>query len=1127
MINIYNLIKSVKEGKLSFNSFNLRIKKADSDITMTPEEQRREQENIIQREQSQGIELPKGKVDPAAEWLAQQEQGDAVQRSIQGVSIEQEKAILNWIENNRYEMENQSRESEMIAGPLDLSDKLEESPYFLADKNLYDIIGNDGTLNKIVAQAIIDNTDINKLDHANIFVDTMLAKSSILAQLDTREYVDKAEKAEDALQPKITKGDDYSVAQPLTDQIGNVLPDPHLELEFMKKYRDPVLHAQEKEKLQDAIGGMSFDRLTDQPETSAEYMLGSPEGGAVKDQRMNFFLKNLEHLQGVMDENLQAVLNEQLPDMGLGVHQTGDISNDMGVVSRGEAGPGSQGRLLNILHNTKGAELLDILKNLITESHPDVYEWVGSNIFSKREGPEVQESQIIDSNKDLGATLEDRGVAKQEPKSIYEDYQVSEILGDIGNEYLKPTLKKSKEIMQGVVNRMSSHYVDDFKDAISIDMSQMKKKDLPALQKRINTAKNTYYMSEIFRSFSLPIIEHMDYMFSQKSKKSTRPGEKIDVGENENLLSILYKSSDGKIHIPDGLKDDLYDPIERPSDKNRKYYDRLKKEEAMGLKPPAPDDIEGIVGRYMNRMKNGSAKPFVPDWSKMINYRYPAKMLKEMGELKDKIKTTAAEQGIKPGSYGDDLGGVLAHYVRPLDEGVSTEQGNKPSTLDQSSTLDQFAGVVNSKVDKGRVIKKGDSEAEKAKKRNDFVYMTLLQPDEQVRWLQTLGSQKGKQHAARGEGSFHNLKSIIGGQSYKMFGHMANKKEEVESAATQSLIERASNDIGFRPTSEDLQLMQKDIKEYDISTRVILGLLDHHSSLRNFLDDGNKINAIDNKGRTNTELYYDLRGVDPPGYIKNMIDIDKTRREVLNIEKSQGQLKDSYWFNNFQKKFEEFDPIIRAEESIKERLDKANDQLNGVNAMYSDKVRHILNNPKEKIPDIQFNKRIRNIERLYGPEKAAEIDNKVREWDANYTGIPLSSKVYTLLGYKSYADSLAKFTQLKKNIENGYESPKTKKFVDGKKQVDAKVINVKNDLREMIETNRDMLISHNQDPDRLLKGLGLLKEAYTVAIRKIMALENMKNNSMKFASAGYTDYIDSRINRAKMKFDYYFNSLFS
>ncbi len=1065
MFNIHKLIKSVKDGKLSFYSFNSRMKKfaifADDDWS---------DEAIEWRLQQRDEERSKVPVQPvvqeapvATTTTPQPDQPSPLPEDMKLLSF-------NWVANERRDMEDLARY------PVeDILMKMEEGAYFRAAPGLWELIGNNRDRHDALVSYVVDTTKVKDVAKATIFVDTFMNNSK-----EFKGGIDEASAREKA-ESELTRQEEAKI---LSDQAKkekalevdiyaypNELSEPGLDQIFDKMWIS--LPIEKKREVYSLIG--NFSKLPNQPYDASRYRFGPTEGNV--NQRINFFLKYPEHLHGVMDSSLSDILNTRLPEGGLDVGggTPVEIMNSLKNIKNENVQPKTKGKVINILTNEKGEELYSILEGLIKSGHPNIYKWLSAPIFNPEMTKELSTNVGDEDMKGDGEDYGDVVPALKKP-DVFEQYESSEVLGKIGTDYISPILENAQGVMHGAMGDMLSSSVDAYNNAPTAEYK--------------NEALENYSLAETINSFNLPIINHIRRLFANKSRVKGDKG-------GEDPLATLFTDKFGKISLPEGVVHNIVQPIEGEEEE----------EKALGIEPPTLDDTKGMVDRYIRRIRTGKVPPFSPSWKDMVSHQYPVDALKQMGKLKEGIRDIAKSKNITP--EGHQFGDIINHFDKAL--------GNK----DGSPTLADFAGSNET-----------DSREVRSKKIDDFIYMTLSQSGFHIEWLDKLGFQKEKEgrEAFSENRSFHNLLSIIGGKYYKFFGHLANKKGAASYVKESDELIYKMTHQNYQPTFEESRMVnnaqnytKEDVeksKDYtDGALDVIIGLLDHHGDIRNFLKNGSAINRVDRKRRTNTELYYSLMGKEMPEYIKAMVDIHKlglSQSGKKDAKTKMPKIDSKSWYGQLFQEYGKFDPIIRGREKAQVNLDREEEK----------EMAHYQKYNKKLLNEKTYKLKLNAIGRKLGADAMNEVASTVQEWAArDNIDERLPDEMYTNLGYGKLVEGKEKIAKRKKQIEEGYTSAKGKR-VPGIKDLDEKSIEIKNNLKTIIEQNQAELAQSGMDIETLLPRLRLAYTAYNRALFKIASLEKMKKHNVKFASVNNVDYLDLQIAKAKTEFDHYFNSLF-
>jgi hypothetical protein len=1110
MINIHKLIKSVKSGKLSFNSFNLRIKKADAadDYIKKMEEERQKKEQMELSKVPGGVpakvpaNVPGGVPAKVPANVPGGVLPDVSDQPPQEISPKERGVLRTWIINNKTDMENEARKStEQLK-----KDMKEGVLPFLADINVYKLVHDNKIAHDILVSDIGEMTDGIDVAKANVFVDTSLFNSKKFfdelrdapgeVEGDTPEEVGSIQAKGDAEIARIAALEEVKKEEAMQrklkkNQFARVdpLPDPELDKAFIGKWYSMVQKSErdssaaaELEAAKDIMG--EFGHIPDEPSNASYYRFGHMQEGQVVDQKINFFLNYPQHLSQVVDDELRLILKVELKkaNVDVGDGALTEIMNSLTNLKGEGVTGGMKGQAVRILTKLRGQKLYDILRGLIEKGDKDIYDWVGKRIHGKErvKGLGVERTRQGDpevSSANVGIEGDEDKRKPADVRDIYLEHQASEIVGHIAGKYLSPDAKNAHAVMKSGLGRMSSDTINKFKTSKGKDKKE---------------ALDNYNTSEELLAFSMPMIDHLDGLFKNKGEKLLRDPKQM-----------AFRNKKGKIFLP---KDIVRDVTRGPT------VDEL----ADGEEQIPIDDYPRLSDRYMERVRKGTAKSIVPKWSSLVSVNYPVEVFKKMSKLKQNIKQIAKVNKIAPDS-AESFDIVRKHLPGMLTGGLDT--------------LSDFAGV-----------EEGDSNEEQKSKIDNFIYMTLSQSDFHVKWLGDLGPLiEGKPSKAKTDrAAYDNILSSLGGKVFKLFGYLANEKDMAEDIMrSEELLKKAYSPEYKLNQAEIDQLNQmqpftEEDKERskmytDGALTVAIGLLDQSLPLRNFLVNGSRINKIDRKRRTNTELYYSLRGIEPPPVIKAILEISNKGREKAEEKAARGEIsrpklettphyEGGSWYEQFFQKYKTFDPIIRAKQEAVDKYKKV-DRLE--DELYQAKNQIILKNIGGK----KYDEKLKLIK---DERYRQEIKGIIEEWRAGPSTEHLDSTVYKALGFNTFDQQLKKFEKQRKKIENGLPNPKKINQI-GMKRLKLKALEVNNDLKAILldPENQIGLEEAGFDTKDLIKRLKLARKAYDRAMFKIAALEEMKKHNVKFASVNNIDYLDLQIAKVKTDFDNYFRSLFS
>ncbi len=1116
MINIHKLIKAVKKGTLSFDPFNLRIKRADS----------------LQEQQSDQAEIDRinRNIVEQKQRADEKSQKDAFESGqTDAVDVPQDFAmkVNDFLDRYREDIENLAR-----TGVI-------EDSQFLADTSLYNAMRYNRSYQNAMIQSITQQTAVTDPDVARKVVDVINAKSEDIkrqfqqrkqeGEAAIREQVghatfDEAGPSAWALeQQKKQQGEGYveraeesiveQEEQPVEKEDYNIKdyskpvkwPDPHIEFEFITRYNNAT--PEEKSVAQKIIGAKHIRtedfELQEVPEAlsdAAVYKLGAPSDKAWADQRMNFFLAFPQHF--TIDADLMQAFSEGLQQIkvDLGTDQLENVSTNIhSILDDKQRDPRTHRTLMNILNNERAPALYETLKGLVEEQNPDIYKWLSPVVNSEKLGVSWNDGVGGAGVANMGLTP---GGKKDAPivMDAYEQHQYSNVLGKISGVYVAPMVEDAHEVMKSALGDMRVDTIDKFKQIQQMEMpvDKQAKKDFVRDKKMI---VEQYDIAEAMHAFGIPIMAHVSTLLASKSKL-------VGGDEEENPLMAIYKTKEGSIRIPETIVQDI--------------IKKLPGEAEIPL-----EDTNALAKRYIQRMKVGTAAPYMPDWNKLVTHQYPVEIFQRMGNIKKKIREYA--NSIKK-KY--DVSDTMSDAAK--EEAITGDV-----RVHFGDQVSDFAGVS---LD--------DKESIKRKKEEDFIYMTLNQSNAHVNWLTDLGSRKEgkilKNVAEGGRNAHHNLKAFMQDHSYKSFGYLANKKDAalyVEEA--KELMEKMTH-RGHNPTSREIKLMNaaqnftdEDIemaKDYtDDALSTVLGIFGNHSNMRKFRRSGSSINAADKKGRTNTELYYYLRGEKMPEHIGTLADIYKKGIEQsTQIDNRTGEpkIEKGSWFHTFFNKFEEFDKTDEAREEMASGLEQNDVTLEGKYKQYSGKVLKLIRHPDRQ--DADYNDRMKMIRKgkkgddfeakqrnaLLADNIQVKVDKWLKETDGQGD---LDADVLGIF-YGKFTKALDDHKAVKAKITDGYDAP-----FRGKMRRYPGIEELKLKDKGIAAVLNKMLVDSGFPEQEILplqKSLKLVREAYNRVVIKIAALEKMKKHNVKFSSVNNIDYIDLQIARVKTEFDNYFNSLF-
>jgi hypothetical protein len=1018
MINLKKFIRLVKDGQCFYNSFNIKTKKTA--------------DNIIDEEDEMG-----------ERWLAEQQLklkqrgvGEKTPSVPSGVSVppphqdfldipnDVDDAMDAWIRGIKEEL--------MPVGQITTTLPTDLESYVSPNPDLYRVLNLNPSWQEVLAKKINQQIPAMDREKANLFVKTMLVKTEgLMSEFDIRNQDAIAEDAEKRLKEEQKRRnkmiDPYALAKEF--------PDPGIGVKAYERFIN--LSPEEKENLYSVIH-LKFTK--EMLANGIKYRLTPPEKSSKIDQRMNFFLRFPQYVKPVMDPTFEGILKQEFSNMGI---KTTDVFQGLFQAYQAQT-KGAKRRTCNILNNLKGPELYNILLNLIEKADPNLMEWIKGAMVA---GDKEKEQEYMGFSAGEGETPEENLSGKTErdlAQSVVTDFDVkhsSGIISNIMNTYLSPIVTQARKIGIDSIEDMASDVIKQYKETKNSD--------------RRKAALKLYEIAEKINAFVDPLLDHLNKLLQVKGKASSSDSE-----------TMFYQVEEGEMYVPVKVLKDVY----------RKLYDKDGEE----IEEPEinPDDHKSLVERYKNRIEAGHVAPFAPNWTGMVNYRYPSTAYNSMGILKEQIKKIA-KRNVSEVERGN------TDFIR-----VHLMGSEKLAPL-----LSRFAGV-----------RETDRQERQIQKINDFIYMTLNQDDDYIERLKKLGPKRQVGGAFSGKNKeYHNLLAEIGVKYPPLLGYLINRKEFPEI-----LMEKKRKNRDYEFTPEEIQKGNESDNYTPQSLEILISILDHYPAVKRFMRAGRQINIADRKHRTNTEIYYNLKGEKLPASIKELLNI---YREGVNKSETHHKknivLPENSWYREFFMKYDKLSILLNEQKDKKDTMKRIQDSMNK-------RYFELRGQTISTLRNIMSQEGALDQILISIPNKKERVETKqriIQWWEDGGLTVNLLAQDYKILGIPK-TKGLMKQELTMKGLKEGHDS-KTGEFVPG---LDA----INKDVQEQkIELN-NMLISNGytpQDPT----ALKLAREAYKRVLYKIAVLEKIKKTNIKLAS---TNYIDMAIARAKTEFDHYFESLF-
>ena len=773
------------------------------------------------------------------------------------------------------------------------------------------------------------------------------------------------------------------------------------------------------------------------------------------DQRFNFFLYNPQFLEPFLQDASFAEMFNRAK---------------------------TKNQKISVMKQEKGDDLINILSGLIDSLDPAVINWVKKGFAFMGKDPEA--GKEITQTDFMPGDDEGRPMSLEGPKpQDWADLAITgadkaESLKFMSNAikyYVDDNLEEMKDINEISSINIMDKAQEEFKKAL--DLSNIENKKITSIKK--NNILNKYAVGERLNAYFKGYHDQILSLFDADGGVNKRDNNKV-----------RYRNEDGFMDIPSDTMKSMLDIAKR-------YQEDKDNKDEFG-KPIRVDieDYRTYVNDYRKAIKDGEVKdPFKPDWKQMIQSHAVMRNVAELGEIKSKIFD------LKDKKYTDPEGVV----------------GSLSSGRDKR-LLNRFANIKEPVIDKrtNQVIQPGDPESVIKKKRHDFVFMTLNQDKNASYSAIPLRAYKHQQELNGLKKEIDILDSELRSKynSSKELKRYTKQREFNTRRSDLANSFKASIGTLYLPLlpkiadGMDQKIVDKKTgkpKDRFLSSSLFgfVELFDTHpTKLRNFLDIGQQVNKHDDLGRTNTELYYKVKGEEPPPHVQTLQNIYNRGIETGEIDKDQ-------WYKELFGEYSKFDVYQRAYDRKKEREDVLRKKLNDKVQKVNDKVLSVV---RANDNGIAFQKVLNKIK---DPAKQIEIQNYMSQWDG-ISQLPL--EYYGLFGQKKTKDVIEKDQAA---INKILEGPKgVKRIRSGEEGL--------NDIKRNFEKQkidlRNKLKERNLDVD--LSALRIAEAMYRIVQNKILKLSKIKESGYKFASVNTLE-IDKSIESIKYNFDKLFMSLFS
>ena len=765
---------------------------------------------------------------------------------------------------------------------------------------------------------------------------------------------------------------------------------------------------------------------------------------AGRDQRLNFFIRNPVHLQPFL---------EGYPELGIKYNV---LKNDNERIA-----------VLADFNNKNDSILFKELGKLVNELDMSVLKWIarGSNAILKgrtnykqpkdddEEGLSPLDNEGNVATSEIGKGLE--GVSSEQQIKKEESNKIlMKGISTAAQEYIEEDINRMKELNQLTSVTMMEENIQNLRqreERMEKELrkaSEIKNKEERAKVKKGIQAKysenvliSNYSKGEKLNAFFKYVSEQMKKTFSNKGKRL-----------NSNMRKMIYRNEKGQAIIPSDIL-------------NKIFNDGMpmSQEQVLEKIPKSKEYIE----MYKEKVRAGEKESlFSPDWRMIMSYKVALDAFADLGEIKSRI-FDLQEKGMT------DPNGVIAN--------LSGDRNNE--------LLKIFSNVEGKKDSNGNFIPTDPENVVKEKKYN-FVYMTLRQGIKNKN-----RKDKDKEFITDIEKPMVIYKKRLEKEKeLKEASKIENKvkRDIVEKEIKVKYLKNSSNlkaEIGtaYFPL---LSYMERNLSQFSTEARrAFVDLFDHHrTKIRNFSGSGKIENSYDPQEKTNTELYYKIRGETPPKNVQIMMSVyDDYKRS-----KTQGAISIGDWRINI---LNLWDSIDKKDRAVKEHILK----VGRARRNRDDKIREVN---FKVLPYYEGNNSNAVLKNIKNPLERKEFEEYMLNWD-RISKLPIK--------YYSYFKGQAL----------------TEKIIGDR---EAKLKKEKDKLRDIMkETNLDKMeinkiLTEHKMPKIASSAMKIVFAQYKIVKKKLLKLSKMKQYSYKFASMG-TELIEESIIKTKTDFYKLFDRL--
>lgn len=981
----------VKKGaylRSSFGSFNLKNKRkiADNDFFYSDEDDQPVGYGIRQS-------VDPGAVDPGAveedettrlmQELEKKKQEQKVKKiPSTGVDPKEINQRLDeWIVNNKQQILTENEQDTLVL--IDKRDSHPQDSYLDKDVTLYKLLSQYPKYKAEFSKKILQYNPVVEPENANIFVDTMMAK--------TKNILD--EQADIAEQEKTI---DISEASPPEEQ-----PDGgRMQTQMMvQSLFDPnSLTPEEKSNI---MGVLGFDKMYDERQLS-NAIVSSFNAESNIDPRFNFFLKNPKLLDSIFSKHpgLSGVLLRTSMD------KSGIAGSDVyaSLQQAYKGGAITQRPMIDLLSaEPHGRDILEKLENLISSKDLSIVDWFKDGLRSKMK---EYTPSIYGQEEDMprGGIEDVRPLQQRQPTELEKAYMkkqksmtdLSKKMASVVLYYLADDLNNMKALHQNSTVRAMQEYNSRgkrIKEQIAQDPGDR------SLKSALRASESDYAHADEMNAFIIAAQKQLVDVFNELGTSKRQLN-------NPNMM--IYKNGLGSVKIPTAVLKDIFgDTALKPGQDPETLIKQYK----------------GAVDKYKDKIKNRQVvDPYKPDWKFMVNNRLSYRAYADFGELKHFIREKAQGKVDKVFNvYNEIMSFPKMRKKLQAFSGVNLkkelEAGAEQKMMDYiSTTIGQNSKNVEYAIDVFKMKEKYDGQRSRfPPKRYDpknenfkaLISSGEMRTSEQEEEVKEI-NKKEDRHTINLAGRsgvktslLHSIKTHIGDNMEYILPYLTNMVES-----------------GFLTTSEDKEHM-----------RAFVDLIDHNPvKLANFYGRGRERNKRDRSNRYNTELYHIAKQMPLPQHVSDLINIYK-QWEASSPHKT---LKGG-WFGDLFNLYDEYNKRYRAALTQKDYIQNRNGMI--AEQQKNTIIPKVLEVVKAKTDAKNNFKQWHKILDRVPEEEKSMFESMVSFWDMQPIDDkpPFPSKYLPYLGLLGLSKSLIKLEKQRDAYRDKLE--KYKKSVEKKEEI--------------------------------------------------------------------------------------------